>query len=114
MAVDTVQKYIQEKTFPIWDGVYTALSSPRYKSIRDYVSTLRAVAITPSAACWWFAHSLRSLLVACCAFHYLPPWQTFSILHTQHQPQWATDALLGTRQGEGSETGVMRDPDKSI
>jgi hypothetical protein len=40
-------------------------------------------------------------------------WQAFSILNTQLQPQWATDALLGTRQGEGSGTGVIRERDKS-
>ena len=51
--------------------------------------------------------------MTCCAFHYLSPWQTFTILNTQPQPQWATDALLGTRQGEGSETGTLRQPEKS-
>ena len=88
LAVDTVQKYMQDKSFPTWDGVYNALAAPRYKSIMDYVSTLRAAASTPSAAFWWFGHSLRPLLVTCCAFHYLSPWQTFSILNTQQQPQW--------------------------
>ena len=113
LAVDTVQKYMQDKSFPTWDGVYNALSAPRDKSIMDYVSTLRAAASTPLVAFWWFDHSLRSLLVTCCAFHYLSPWQTFTILNTQPQPQWATDALLGTRLGEGSETGTLRQPEKS-
>ena len=89
------------------------MSAPRYKSTMDYVLTLRAAASSPSAAFWWFDHSLRSSLVTCCAFHYLPMWQAFSILNIQPQPQWATDALLGTRQGEGSETGVTRERDKS-
>ena len=62
MAVDTVQRYMQDHTFPKWDGVYTALSAPGYKSIMDYVATLRAAAIIP-AALWWFDHSLRSQLV---------------------------------------------------
>ena len=113
MAVDAVQKSMQDSTVPTWDEVYTEMSTPRYKSIMDYVSVLQAAASTPSAAVWWFDHSLRSLLVTCCAFHYLPMWQAFSVLNIQPQPQWATDALLGTRQGEGSETGVMRELHKS-
>ena len=105
MAVDAVQKIMQDSTVPTWDEVYTEMSAPRYKSIMDYVSALRAAASTPSAAFWWPDHSLRSLLVTCCAFHYTPMWQALSVLSIQPQPQWATDALLGTRQGEGSGAG---------
>ena len=60
--------------------------------------------------CWWFNRSLRAHLVVSCALHYISPWQTFSLQNAQPQPQWVDEALLGARQAEGAETGVLAEP----
>ena len=111
LAADTVQKYMREcSSFPRNPHKLQPLSTPRFRSVMDFVARLRAVASSPGAAFWWFNHSLRSQLVVSCALHYMSPWQCFSIMNAQPQPQWATDALLGPRQGEERELGTPIDP----
>ena len=65
---------------------------------------------SPAAAIWWFNHSLRAHIVVSCALHYMSPWQTFSLQNAQPQPQWVDEALLGSRQGEETESGVPFEP----
>ena len=78
LAVDTVQKYMRDcSTFPRNPQQLQPLSTPRFRSVMDYVATLRAAASSPAAAFWWFNHSLRSQLVVSCALHYMSPWQCF-------------------------------------
>ncbi|MFM7989074.1 MAG: hypothetical protein ACKPKO_58150, partial [Candidatus Fonsibacter sp.] len=101
LAVDTVQLYMRDcAAFPRLSQKPSPLCTPRFRSIMDYVATLRAAASSPAAAFWWFSQTLRSQLVISCALHYLSPWQCFSIQNAQPQPQWVTDALLGPRHGE--------------
>ena len=111
LAVDTVQKYMREcGSFPRNPQKLQPLSTPRFRSVMDFVATLRAAASSPAAAFCWFSHSLLSQLVISCALHYMSPWQCFSIQNAQPQPQWVTDALLGPRQGEERESGTPIDP----
>ena len=58
MPIYSVQKYLRDNLFPSWDAVYVALNTPGFRSIVDYVATLRAAASTPSSAFWWVSHSL--------------------------------------------------------
>jgi hypothetical protein len=109
IPVDTVQRHMRDQTVPMWDGTVTALTTPRFKSIMD-VATLRAAMSSLVAAIWWFNHSLRAHLVVSCALHYMSPLQTFSLQNAQPQPQWVDEALLGTRQGEETESGVPIEP----
>ena len=83
ILVDTVQRYMRDQTIPSWDGTVTALTTPRFKSITDYVATLRAAMGSPVAAMWWFNHSLRAHLVVSCALHYMSPLQPFSWQNAQ-------------------------------
>jgi len=76
LAVDTVHKYMREcGSFPRNPQKLQPLSTPRFRSVMDFVATLRAAASSPAAAFWWFSHSLRSQLVISCALHYMSPWQ---------------------------------------
>ena len=106
MPLDIVQKYMREKTFPSWDGVYVALSTPRFKYIMDYMAILPAVASALASAFWWFSHSLRAQLVMRSALHCMSPWQHVLLQNAQPQPQRVDEALFGARQGEETETGV--------
>ena len=111
LPVDTVQRYLRDqKSTPAWGGVTVALTQPRFYSIMDYVGTLRAACSSPASASWWFSNSLWTQVVASCALHYMAPWQALSIKNALLQPQWATEALLGTRPGDEKEMGVPTDP----
>ena len=75
LAVDLVQTYMRDViSFPRLIQQMKALAAPRFRSVLDYLATLRAACSSPAAAFWWFSQSLRSQLTLASALQYMSPW----------------------------------------